>query len=221
MNGNQPFSGYALHPWRMFGGDFKTIPSEIRPMIAVIDCGGQYTHLIWRTVRDLDYDVRIFPFTAKLDEVRGAKAFILSGGPGSVTRDELGVAREIVRRAKGGELAQPLLGICLGHQLLAHEWGGRVEKGASAEYGITKIIVDEPDQLFKGLPRSFNAWVSHFDEVKELPGEFVPLAHSRTCRVEAMRHESMEIFGVQFHPEVWHTENGERIIANFLLLSKA
>jgi len=186
--------------------------------VVVVDCGGQYTHLIWRTCRDLDFQPEIVPYTAKFDKVKPAKAYILSGGPGSVTKDKLGLARELVRMAKNGELKKPLLGVCLGHQLIAHEMGGTVEKGPSAEYGLSKISVDEPDMLLKGMPKQFSAWVSHFDEVKTLPDGFESLAHSSVCKVEAMRHKTKPIFGVQFHPEVWHTENGERIYSNFLSL---
>ena len=113
-------------------------------------------------------------------------------------------------------LNAPLLGICFGHQLIAHALGGKVEKGKSAEYGIAKITIDDADGIFAGVPREINAWVSHFDEVKKIPEGFVSLAHSQTCAHEAMRHKTKKIFGVQFHPEVWHTEHGEEILRNFL-----
>ncbi|MEM4389947.1 MAG: GMP synthase subunit A [Candidatus Micrarchaeia archaeon] len=187
-------------------------------MIAIIDNGGQYTHVIWRTVRELDFEARIFPKETPFASLSTPKAFILSGGPGSAYRDEFYVNKDIILGAARGILTQPVLGICQGHQLIAHYLGGKVERGKSAEYGVQKIIVDEPDLLFKGLPSSFNAWVSHFDEVKELPPGFVSLAHSSVCKFEAMRHIERNIFGVQFHPEVWHTEGGERILDNFLSL---
>lgn len=189
-------------------------------MIAIIDCGGQYTHLIWRNMRDLEVESKIFPKTAKFDEVKNANAYIISGGPSSVTKDDLGVAREIVRKVKEGELNKPILGICLGHQLIAHEFDGVVEKGANAEYGVAKIFVDKEKGLLEHLPKEFTAWVSHFDEVKKIPYGFQATAHSEACKVEGMESLSKPIYGVQFHPEVWHTEKGENILANFLTIAK-
>jgi GMP synthase (glutamine-hydrolysing) len=141
---------------------------------------------------------------------------ILSGGPGSVYSGDNGLSGVVAKKILAGELVRPLLGICYGHQLLGYLSGAKVEKGQNAEYGISEIFVDETDTLFKDVPKRFNAWVSHFDEVKDNPRGFEVLAHSTTCAIEAMRHEELEIFGVQFHPEVWHTEHGERILANFL-----
>jgi GMP synthase (glutamine-hydrolysing) len=91
-----------------------------------------------------------------------------------------------------------------------------VEKGGSAEYGMCEIEIDDQDALFRGMPEKFRAWVSHFDQAKEVPQGFVRLAHSDTCPVEAMRHGKLPVYGVQFHPEVWHTENGDAILKNFL-----
>jgi len=188
--------------------------------VYIIDLGGQYTHVIWRSVRDLGYPVVVKKKESKLEELKDASAIIFSGGPGSAYKDEFGVCIEIIDKIKSGEWNIPLLGICLGHQLIAHLFGGTVQKGKSAEYGIGRIIIDREDVLFEGVPKEFNAWVSHFDEVEKVPKEFEILAHSEECKVEGMKHKSKHIFGVQFHPEVWHTENGEAILGNFLSLSK-
>jgi GMP synthase (glutamine-hydrolysing) len=110
----------------------------------------------------------------------------------------------------------PVLGVCYGQQMIALVFGAKVAKGKSAEYGMGEVEIDSEDVIFKGVPKKIKAWVSHFDEVKELPKGFVKLAHSATCDIEAMRHAERPIFGVQFHPEVWHTENGEDIMRNFL-----
>ncbi len=142
----------------------------------------------------------------------------MSGGPSSVNSGKNGVSEEIVKQIGTGKIDIPLLGICFGHQLIAYALGGKVEKGKSADYGIAKITVDEQDELLNGVPKEISAWVSHFDEVKKMPDGFVSLAHSDTCEVEAMRHKKRKIFGVQFHPEVWHTEHGEKILENFLRL---
>ncbi len=184
--------------------------------VFVIDLGSQYTHVIWRTVRDLGFKVEIKQKDIGLDDIENADAIILSGGPGTAHKDNLGIAQTIVEKTKNGKLDVPLLGVCLGHQLIAHVFGGVVKKGEHGEYGIMKINVDVDGGLFEGVPKEFNAWVSHFDEVKSTPAGFIGLAHSNVCKFEAIKHEKKNIFGVQFHPEVWHTEHGEKILANFL-----
>lgn len=184
--------------------------------VYVINLGGQYTHVIWRTVRDLGYEVEIKEKEIKFEEIKDAEALIFSGGPGSAPSGDFGVCEEIIEKIKSNELNVPLLGICMGYQLISHRFGGKVEKGKHAEYGIMKIVIDEEDVLFKGVPKEFNVWISHFDEVKEIPEGFVRLAHSKVCEFEAIKHKEKKIFGVQFHPEVWHTEHGETILKNFL-----
>jgi len=190
-------------------------------MILIIDNGSQYTHLIMRNCRDLgreslivnnsaSYERSVKPIEARIENI------ILSGGPGSVYAGNNGLSEVIVKKVLAGELRKPLLGICYGHQLIGFLAGAKVARGIRAEYGISEISIDDSDLLFMDVPKRFNAWVSHFDEVKSAPKGFVPLAHSDTCAIEAMRHKELEIFGVQFHPEVWHTENGERILSNFL-----
>jgi len=187
-------------------------------MILIIDNGSQYTHLIKRNMRDLGRDAEILPNkTTSIEEVieKNPEAIILSGGPSSVTAGKNYVSAEIVKKVwEGWDV--PLLGLCWGHQAIAYTLGGKVEKGGSAEYGLEKIFVDNPDLLFKDVPVEFTAWASHFDEVKSLPEGFIALAHSDSCAIEAVRHKERRIFGCQFHPEVWHTEHGEKILENFL-----
>jgi len=192
-------------------------------MILIMDNGSQYTHLIKRNCRDLGYDADVLNSKLETGELESAlkksvEKIILSGGPSSVYSDPPNLSSEICLRTKSGTLKFPLLGICYGQQMIAHVWGAKVAKGKSAEYGTGEIVVDEEDALFAGVPKKFRAWVSHFDEVKELPGGFMALAHSETCAIEAMRHGDLPVFGVQFHPEVWHTEHGEQILRNFLEL---
>ncbi len=190
-------------------------------MILIIDNGSQYTHLIMRNCRDMGHESQIVNNSSSYERsvapnLKKIEKIILSGGPGSVYAGNNGLSEVIVKKALSGELDNPLLGICYGHQLIGHLAGAKVAKGVNAEYGISEICVDERNTLFMDVPKNFNAWVSHFDEVKDAPAGFRTLAHSDTCPVEAMRHNEKEIFGVQFHPEVWHTENGERILGNFL-----
>lgn len=189
-------------------------------MILIIDNGSQYTHLIKRNCRDMDFEAGIMNSRTTLEEVMAKRPekIILSGGPSSVYAPEERerVSEKVVKAVFEKKMEVPLLGICFGHQMIGHALGGRVEKGKSAEYGIARIFVDMEGTLLKGIPKEFNAWVSHFDEVKEVPAGFGVLAHSHTCRVEAMENVEKRIFSVQFHPEVWHTENGETILQNFL-----
>jgi GMP synthase (glutamine-hydrolysing) A subunit len=110
----------------------------------------------------------------------------------------------------------PILGICLGHQILAEFFGGEVREAEVGEYADSTIFVDDEDQILKGFGPSFDAWVSHRDEVKTLPKGFKKLAHSETCEIEAMAHLKLPLFGVQFHPEVEHTPKGPLLFRNFL-----
>ncbi|MBU0591293.1 GMP synthase subunit A [Candidatus Micrarchaeota archaeon] len=190
-------------------------------MILIIDNGSQYTHLIKRTCRDLGYDsetiyakadIKLFEDYVK----RGISKIIISGGPNSVYNDQDSVGANVCAKIRDSKLKTPLLGICYGHQMIAHIWGAKVARGTSAEYGLGEVLIDDKDMIFKGIPRKLKVWASHYDEVKEVPNGFVKLAHSEICAIEAMRHQKLPIFSVQFHPEVWHTEHGEDIIKNFI-----
>ncbi len=190
-------------------------------MFLIIDNGSQYTHLIKRGCRELGYEAETLYSRAdygKMEEMlqEGVSRIILSGGPSSVYTDPPNLSSMICEKIRGGALRLPLLGICYGHQMIAHTWGAKVGKGASAEYGMCDIEVEDADVLFRGVPKKFRAWVSHFDQAKGVPAGFRRLASSAVCPVEAMKHEKLPIYGVQFHPEVWHTEHGEAILKNFL-----
>lgn len=189
--------------------------------ILVVDNGSQYTHLIKRNYRDLGHSPDIInarvAYSDAKEKIDAADAIVLSGGPNSVYAEQAEtLGRAIAKKIRDGELEKPLLGICYGHQMIGHVWGAPVAKGASAEYGVSEIFVDDSDLLFRGVSSKFRAWVSHYDEVKEAPKDFRVLAHSATCKIEAMANEKKKVYGVQFHPEVWHTENGEKILQNFL-----
>ncbi|MEW6748782.1 MAG: glutamine-hydrolyzing GMP synthase [Candidatus Micrarchaeota archaeon] len=193
-------------------------------MILIIDNGSQYTHLIKRGCRELGYEAEMLYSKAGYKQVEdllesGVAKIILSGGPSSVYTDPPNLSSKICEQVREGHIKLPMLGVCYGQQMIAHVFGAKVAKGASAEYGLGEVEIDEEDVLFKGVPKKIRAWVSHFDEVKELPVGFKRLAHSSTCAIEAMRHNERPIFSVQFHPEVWHTEHGEDILRNFLEIS--
>ena len=192
-------------------------------MIIIIDNGSQYTHLIKRNCRDMDYQAEIINGKLSLgeykDKLESAEKIILSGGPSSVNKEPAdSMSSVVINKILEGEWKIPLLGICYGHQLIAHLAGGKVEKGESAEYGLSEVEIDNEDEILKNLPKKINVWVSHFDQITKLPETFIPLAHSKTCKVEAMKHVKLNVYGLQFHPEVWHTEHGEDILKNFLVL---
>ncbi|ADG13813.1 GMP synthase, small subunit [Methanocaldococcus infernus ME] len=176
-------------------------------MIYILNNGGQYVHRIYRSLRYLNVPSKIVPNTVKLEELEDVKGIIVSGGP------DIEKGKNCIEIIKKAEV--PILGICLGHQLIALAFGGEVGRAEAEEYALTEIYVDEENDLFKGIPKKFKAWASHKDEVKKVPKGFKVLAHSDICKVEAMKHEEKKIYGVQFHPEVAHTEYGSEILKNF------
>jgi GMP synthase (glutamine-hydrolysing) len=190
-------------------------------MILIVGNGSQYTHLIKRNCREMGHDAEVINRTADekgLDSIleKDISSIILSGGPHPANEPGQNVSSIICQRAKDSEIRVPILGICYGHQMIGKTWGSEVGKGKSAGYGLGEIDVCKKDILFDGIPDSFNVWVSHYDELKTLPEGFTRLAYSDGCEIEAMRHNELPVFGVQFHPEVWHTDYGENILANFI-----
>ncbi|WP_456395261.1 GMP synthase subunit A [Thermococcus sp.] len=181
-------------------------------MIIIMDNHGQYVHRIWRTLRYLGVEARIIPNTTPLEEIKALepRGIIFSGGPDIERTGNCGAILE-----RYDEFNVPLLGICLGHQLIARYFGGRVGRGEKAEYSLVEVEILKENDIFKGLPGCLKVWESHMDEVKELPEDFELLARSEFCPVEAMRHRELPIYGVQFHPEVAHTERGSEIYKNF------
>ncbi len=185
--------------------------------VLVVDNGGQWTHREWRVLRDLGAETEIVPNRTPVDAVV-ADGLLLSGGSPRVGLDgeAMGMCGEYLDK-----LAIPILGICAGHQYMAIHMGGKAEPSVTPEFGKTLVSVVDEDDLFRGLPESFIAWESHNDEVTELPPGFKLLANSETCPVQAMRHESRPLFGLQFHPEVEHTDNGYDILQAFLDVCEA
>jgi GMP synthase (glutamine-hydrolysing) len=181
--------------------------------VPVIDNGGQWTHREYRVLRDLGADSRIVANDTPY-EALDADAIVLSGGALSLEGrdDPLGAVGGWIDRAE-----VPVLAICVGHQFLARHFGGAVERASAPEFGRVRLDIDRPtDRLFGGLPAQLTVWASHNDQVTRLPEGWSGLAHSAACPVEAMAHPTRPIWGVQFHPEVEHTEHGREIFANFL-----
>ncbi|MDD4319241.1 MAG: glutamine-hydrolyzing GMP synthase [Candidatus Peribacteraceae bacterium] len=180
--------------------------------IVILDSGGQYAHLIGNRVRRLGAfsEIRVAETPAK--DLKGAAGIILSGGPQSVyDKGSPQMDNGIF------DLGVPVLGICYGHQWVAHALGGEVKPGKKKEYGHADIDVTEPGSpLFRGLPLRFGVWMSHGDEVVRLPEGFKRTALSETCRIAAMADEERKIFGVQFHLEVTHTQHGMEMLKRFV-----
>lgn len=178
----------------------------------VVDNGGQWTHREWRVLRDLGVESAIIPNKTPLADIK-ADGLVLSGGAPRVGLDEgkMGLCGEYIDRS-----GIPVLGICAGHQFMATHLGGKAGPSKVPEFGKTMVTVDEEDDIFKGLPTEFVAWESHNDEVTELAPDFLSLAHSDSCKVQAMKHKSRPLYGLQFHPEVEHTDNGYEMFQVFI-----
>ncbi|WXJ95843.1 GMP synthase [glutamine-hydrolyzing] [Neomoorella carbonis] len=185
-------------------------PAEI---VLVLDFGGQYNQLIARRIREAGVYSEMIPFNTPLDEIlaRRPKGIVFSGGPASVYSP--GAPR--IDRALY-ESGIPILGICYGMQLMAHDLGGRVEAAAGREYGKTELEVTTDDILFAGLPRNMQCWMSHGDYISAPPPGFQVTARSAYTPVAAMSDPGRRLYGVQFHPEVKHTPLGQEMLRRFL-----
>src|SRR5690349_20773646 len=190
------------------------VPGKAAPpvnQIVVLNAGGQYCHLIARRIRELGVHAVVADVNKPAAELRGARGIIISGGPASVTEP----TSPAVDRAIYG-LGVPVLGICYGHQLLARDLQGRVEPGTTKEYGHSSLHAND-GRLFRGLPaRQFTVWMSHGDTVVDVPPGFLITGETDDCKVAAMEHAGRRLFGLQFHPEVVHTEHGTEIYRSFV-----
>ena len=181
-------------------------------IVLVLDFGGQYNQLIVRRIRDMGVYSELIPYSASVEKIRSyaPSGIILTGGPNSVfSADSLIMDPEILN------LGIPVLGICYGAQLIAHLKGGIVKSAATKEYGKCTMR-SVPSLLFKGIPESSTVWMSHTDYVETPPAGCKVIATTDTCPVAAFEDESGQAYGVQFHPEVVHTEYGNQILRNFL-----
>ena len=180
--------------------------------ILILDFGSQYTQLIARRLRELGVYCEIHPCTMPAQAMRAfaPRGVVLSGGPASVLAEGSPRADRIVF-----ELGVPVLGICYGLQLFAHELGGRVDQAAHREYGPATIETRGGSRLFEGLPGSLDVWMSHGDRVEALPPGFEPIAETASSPFAAVEDRRRRFYGVQFHPEVVHTPRGKEILRNF------
>ncbi|MBI2133155.1 glutamine-hydrolyzing GMP synthase [Candidatus Woesearchaeota archaeon] len=186
-------------------------------LILIIDFGSQVSHLITRRIRQLGVFSEIVPCTTSMAAIKSMKpdGIILSGGPRSVyEKGAPDMNRELF------SLGIPILGICYGHQILAHVLGGKVVSG-SREYGLGRLSILKSSSILEGLSGSEQVWMSHGDSVIELPEGFEAVGSTADCKIAAFANEKERIYGVQFHPEVQHTVNGTRILDNFISICNA
>ena len=182
-------------------------------MIIVLDFGGQYNQLIARRVRECHVYCEVHPHTMALDEIkaRNPKGIIFTGGPNSVYgEDSPRYQKEIF------ELGVPILGICYGSQLMSYMLGGTVETAPVSEYGKTEVEVDTSSVLFDGISDKTICWMSHTDYIAKAPEDFKVIAHTPVCPVAAMECPEKKLYATQFHPEVMHTQEGVKMLSNFI-----
>lgn len=186
--------------------------TERHDYILIVDFGSQYTHLLARRIRELGVKSEIVLPDVSLERLQQARGIILSGGPKSVDEPD---SPQVDRRLFF--LGRPILGLCYGHQLMAHALGGQLHHGQSREYGhaVIKVSSHAP-VLFKELPSEQTVWMSHGDSVAVVPSGFAITATSELCPVAAMADQQRQLFGLQFHPEVSHTAYGQAMLRQFV-----
>ena len=182
--------------------------------ILVVNNLGQYNHRIYRTLNYLKIHSEMISNTTPLADAREKEpmGMILGGGP---SLNKAGNSIEYIKNLK-----IPILGICLGHQLIAQAFGGEIATAEFESYAQIELEILDENDIFKDLGPKMNVWASHKDEIKVMPNEFDILARSHICDVEAMKHHKKPVYGIQFHPEVHHTEKGSKIFENFYEVCK-
>ena len=188
--------------------------AKAKEKVLVLDFGGQYNQLIARRVRDHHVYAEIKQYTTDIEEIKAEnyKGIIFTGGPNSVyDMSSPHYSKEIL------ELGIPVLGICYGCQLITWMCDGKVESAINSEYGKIQIDISKPDsKLFKDVPKENIVWMSHTDYVSEIPKGFEVTASSKDCPCAAFENVDKNLYAVQFHPEVTHSEYGNVILKNFL-----
>ena len=186
----------------------------MKDIIYVLDFGSQYSHLITKRIREAGVLAELVSSDFPIGELAQSKGIILSGGPQNLSeKNALRVNKKVF------ELGIPILGICYGMQLTAFMLGGKVRAGKKSEYGPAQITIKQSSKIFNGLKKNQDTWMSHGDSVTKLPEGFIKIASSSNCPIASMADERRKIYGLQFHPEVLHTANGNKIIANFIKIT--
>jgi len=186
-------------------------PRGPNPQIVVLDTGGQYCHLITRKIRELGVYCEIRPSEVDPAQLKGVRGIVISGGPSSVYEDGSPQVDPAIFN-----LGAAVLGICYGQQLMAWHLGGTVSKGERGEYGLAWLELAGQAPVFSGVSGRFSIWMSHRDTVTVAPPGFEVLGSTETCPIASMADVGRRLYGVQFHPEVVHTEHGMEILSNFL-----
>lgn len=181
--------------------------------IVVLDFGSQYSHLICRRIREFSVYAELVPYNISYEELEKLKptGIIFSGGPSSVYSSDAPIPEN-----KIFDMNLPILGICYGHQLIVNKFGGKVKR-ANKEYGSSLLTIDSDKDLLNGVGESVRAWMSHGDEAEQIPEGFKVIGHTESAKAAAIASEEKSIYGIQFHPEVVHTEQGTEILKNFVL----
>lgn len=181
--------------------------------IVVLDFGSQYSHLICRRIRDFSVYAELVPFDISLENLTklNPKGIIFSGGPSSVYDSGAPIPDK-----KIFQLNVPILGICYGHQIIVNNFGGKIKR-ANKEYGSSVLTIDSNSDILNGIGDSVRAWMSHGDEAENVPEGFEIIGHTENSRSAAIANKQKTVFGIQFHPEVVHTEKGTEILKNFVL----
>ncbi len=181
--------------------------------IIILDFGSQYTQLIARRVRELNVYCEIHPYNNLPEKDESVRGYIMSGSPFSV-RD----TKAPVPVLTGIKVASPLLGVCYGAQYLAHSYGGEVLPSKHREYGRANLqYVDTKNELFKDISTNTQVWMSHGDTIAKLPDNYNIIASTKDVKVGAFKIEDEQTYGIQFHPEVYHTKEGKQILKNFVV----
>ncbi len=193
--------------------DLHVVDPKKEELVLVLDFGSQTAQLIARRVRELKVFCQLVRHNLSAERIRELKphGLILSGGPDSVYAPGAPQPDPEIF-----ELGIPVLGICYGMQLACLSQGSQVSPGVHREFGRTTLFVKDASSLFEGIPGEVTVWMSHGDQVQDLSDHFVSLATTETCPFAAVRHHSKPIFGLQFHPEVTHTQHGNRLLENFV-----
>ena len=182
-------------------------------LVIVLDFGGQYNQLIARRVRENNVYCEVHPYNMGLEKIKemNPKGIILTGGPNSVYAPDSPICgKELF------EMGIPVLGICYGSQLMAHVLGGKVATAPVSEYGKTEVNVENNTVLFEGVSSSTICWMSHTDYIEKAPEGFSITAHTPVCPIAGMQNVEKGLYAVQFHPEVMHTQEGMKMLSNFV-----
>ena len=185
-----------------------------KELVIVLDFGGQYNQLVARRVRECNVYCEIYSYKTDIEKIKAMnpKGIILTGGPNSCYEaDSPTYSKELF------EMGVPVLGLCYGAQLMMHVLGGKVERADVREYGKTEVIVDKTNsQIFEGVSPKTICWMSHFDYISKVAPGFEISSHTKDCPCASAENADKKLYAIQFHPEVLHTQEGTKMLYNFV-----